>query len=163
MSMSTDPQGRREPRSPFTHILVPIDGSDTSINAGRLAIQIAASQDIPITFLYVVDTSAADKIAEATATATQTMDQQLKDKGQRYLDYLSRQARDRGLAADQVVLHGIPHSEIANFARERDIDLIVIGQVGRQRQLRIGNVAERVIEYAPCPVLVVKYTPIQQS
>jgi nucleotide-binding universal stress UspA family protein len=38
------------------------------------------------------------------------------------------------------------------------IDLIVIAQVGQRGLPRIlvGSVTERVIEYAPCPVLVVK-------
>jgi nucleotide-binding universal stress UspA family protein len=38
------------------------------------------------------------------------------------------------------------------------VDLIVIGQVGSRgpRRILIGSVTERVIEHAPCPVLVVK-------
>ena len=38
------------------------------------------------------------------------------------------------------------------------MDLIVMGTYGRRgaERILIGSVAERVIEYAPCPVLVVK-------
>ncbi len=153
-----------EEQSPFTHILVPTDGSETSINAGRLAIQIAATHNVPITFVYVVDNAIVDEIAGATSKTTETVHRDLETKGRRYLDYLSRLARDRGLQADQVVQYGMPHSEIANLARERGIDLIVIGQVGRRgpRRVLIGSVAERVIEYAPCPVLVVKRIPTRR-
>lgn len=153
-----------EERSPFTHILVPTDGSETSINAGRLAIQIAATHSVSITFVYVVDSAIADEIAGATSKTAETIHRELEDKGRRYLDYLSRLAQDRGLQADQVVRHGIPHSEIADLAREQGVDLIVIGQVGRHgpRRILIGSVAERVIEYAPCPVLVVKHTPARR-
>jgi len=153
-----------EERSPFTHILVPTDGSETSINAGRLAIQIAALHNIPITFVYVVDSAVVDEIAGATSKTAEMVHRELEANGRRYLDYLSRLARDRGLQTDQVVRHGIPHSEIANLAREQGMDLIVIGQVGRHgpRRVLIGSVAERVIEYAPCPVLVVRHTPVRR-
>jgi nucleotide-binding universal stress UspA family protein len=115
---------------------------------------------VPITFVYVVDSAILEEIAGATSKTTETIHRELEEKGRRYLDYLSRLARDRGLQTDQVVRHGIPHSEIADLAREQGVDLIIIGQVGRHRPQRIliGSVAERVIEYAPCPVLVVRHT-----
>lgn len=147
-----------EERGPFTHILVPTDGSETSINAGRLAIQMAITYRARTTFVYVVDSAIAEEIAGAASRTTETICRELEEKGQRYLDYLSRLARESGLHTDQVIRHGIPHSEIADLARERGVDLIVIGQVGRHgpRRVHIGSVAERVIEYAPCPVLVVR-------
>jgi nucleotide-binding universal stress UspA family protein len=136
--------------SPFTHILVPADGTESSINAGRLAIRIAAGHKIPITFLYVVDQSAAEVC------------QQLENKAHSYLDYLSRMASNRGIRAKKVIRRGVPYREISDLAREESVDLIVIGRVGgmgTQQLARIGAVAERVIEYAPCPVLTVRYRP----
>ena len=43
-------------------------------------------------------------------------------------------------------------------------DLIVIGRVGSHgpHRAHIGSVAERVIESAPCPVLVVRHTPARR-
>jgi nucleotide-binding universal stress UspA family protein len=150
-----------EGRSPFTHILVPIDGSDTSMEAGKLAIQIAATHSVQITFLCVVDRIVAENIAAATARAIEETCQELEQKGRHYLDYLSRLARTRGLKASQVILRGIPHREIADLARARGVDLIVIGRVGGHgaQRVHIGSVAERVIASAPCPVLVVRHTP----
>jgi hypothetical protein len=48
-------------------------------------------------------------------------------------------------------------NEIARYAREHGVDLIVIGTHGRTGMSRalLGSVAERVIRTAPCPVLVV--------
>jgi len=153
-----------EKRSPFTHILVPTDGSETSINAGRMAIQIAATHGVPITFVYVVDSTIAEEIAGATSRTTEMIRRELEAKGGRYLDYLARLARDRNLQTNQVVRHGIPHSEIADLAREQGVDLIVIGYVGRHgpRRVLIGSVAEHVVEYASCPVLVVRHTPARR-
>lgn len=148
-----------ERRSPFTHILVPTDGSETSIHAGRLAIQIAAASRARITLVYVVteDTAIVGKIAAAASKTLEATRRELEQTGQRYLDYLSRLAREQNVPVEGIIRRGVPHNEIATLARERRIDLIVIGRVGSHgpRSARIGPVAERVIEYAPCPVLVV--------
>ena len=147
-------------RSPFTHILVPTDGSESSIHAGRLAVQMASLHNSRMTLVYVVDSAIVQEMAGATSTSTDAMRQELEEKGQRYLDYLDRMARDRNVQTDQAILYGTPYWEIADLARERGVNLIVIGRVGRRgpRSALIGSVAERVLEYADCPVLVVSST-----
>jgi len=148
-------------RSPFNHILVPTDGSNTSVQAGRLAIQMAALHRSRLTLVYVLDSTIADEIAGVTAKKLDAVKQDLEAKGKSYLDYLVRLARASGVQAEQVIRHGTPYGEIANLARERDVDLVVIGRVGCRgaRCALVGSVAERVIEYAHCPVLVVSDTP----
>ncbi len=145
-----------EERSPFTRILVPTDGSEPSISAGLLAVRIAATHGVPVVFLYVVDSVAAVKMAGATSRSTEAVRETLREKGRSYLDYLTRMAHRRGLETEQVTRYGIPHREIADVARECRADLIVIGMSGsdRPRRLDIGSVSKRVIESAPCPVLV---------
>jgi nucleotide-binding universal stress UspA family protein len=53
---------------------------------------------------------------------------------------------------------GNPSREIDRFARERDVDLIVMGTHGRSSfaQAVVGSVAAKVIRTAPCPVLTVR-------
>ena len=53
-------------KSPFSHIIVPTDGSETSINAGQLAIQIATMYPIKITFVYVIDAKTAEEVSRTT-------------------------------------------------------------------------------------------------
>ena len=147
--------------TPFSHILVPVDGSDASIHAGRVAIRIASTHSIPITFMYVVDSAVADRIAATSSGSDASVRQELEDKGRRYLDYLVAQAQNKGLQAEQMIRHGIPQKEITRLARELGVDLIAIGQGSRSgpRRAQIGSVAARVVEYAHCPVLVVKPSP----
>lgn len=148
-----------EERGPFTHILVPTDGSDHSISAGMLAIRIASLHHIPITFVYVVDTIVVEKMASVTSRSMDTIDAELRNKGQTYLDYLTHIAASRGLPAQHVIVTGIPQTEIANLARDRGIDLIVIGHSSSSgpKAVDIGSVSRRVIETAPCPVLVTRH------
>jgi nucleotide-binding universal stress UspA family protein len=126
--------------------------------AGRLAIQIAATHGVPITLLYVVDTVTAERMAAAASQRVDAMQQELAAKGRSYLDYLARLAQSRGIRTLQVVRYGVPHREIAEIARERDIDLIVVGLAGSHwpRRADMGSVSKRVLESAPCPVLVAR-------
>jgi nucleotide-binding universal stress UspA family protein len=52
-----------------------------------------------------------------------------------------------------------PAAAIVTYARDHAIDLIVLGTHGRGAfaHLMMGNVAERVVRTAPCPVLTVKH------
>jgi nucleotide-binding universal stress UspA family protein len=56
------------------------------------------------------------------------------------------------------VLFGNPWSTICQYAREQNIQLIVVGTHGRTglQHVLIGSTAERIVQHAPCPVLVVK-------
>jgi universal stress protein A len=53
---------------------------------------------------------------------------------------------------------GSPADEIVRFARERAMDVVVLGTHGRQglERLLLGSVAERVVREAPCPVIVTR-------
>ncbi len=140
----------------FGHILVPTDGSEASVAAGQLAIRLAAVHRARITFVYVVDTSVVNELASASGTMAQRVRQELETTGQRYLNHLGHQAVRSEQQAEQVILQGEPHVEISKLARQLGVDLIVMGRVGKRgpRRILIGSVTERVLEYAPCPVLV---------
>ncbi len=59
---------------------------------------------------------------------------------------------------ERIVIKGVPHEEIINFAKNNKIDLIVIGTHGRKGLDRIlfGSTAAQVVRFAPCPVLTVR-------
>jgi nucleotide-binding universal stress UspA family protein len=146
-----------EPQGLFHHILVPTDGSEASVAAGRLAIRLAAFHHARITFVYVVDASVVDQLAGASGRVAEEVRNELLATGERYVDYLTRLATEAGLKAERVLRSGVPHDEIERLTRGSQVDLIVMGRVGRRglRRILIGSVTERVIEYASCPVLVV--------
>jgi nucleotide-binding universal stress UspA family protein len=143
---------------PFTHILAPIDGSACSINAGRLAIELAAAFHAQITFVYVVDTATVEELARASRRPVEQMQREMEVNGQRYLRHLAQRAETYELRVTQTIRFGVPYAEISGLVQENSADLIVMGQVGRHGPLRLmmGSVTERVIELASCPVLVVK-------
>lgn len=142
----------------FSHILVPTDGSDYSMAAGRLAINLARAHQARLSFVYVVDKVVLNELTRFGGKSEEQARRELEETGRRALQYLERLASQWGLHAQSFIREGVPYSEIIAAAKSSNVDLIVIGQVGRRgpRRLLIGSVAERVIEYAECPVLVAK-------
>jgi nucleotide-binding universal stress UspA family protein len=62
-------------------------------------------------------------------------------------------------ATGQVLTSTAPALAIVTYAREANIDLIVMGTHGRGgvAHLLMGSVSERVVQTAPCPVLTVRH------
>lgn len=137
-------------------ILVPTDGSEHSVRAAEYAISIAKTHEAEILIVYVVDEVVIDKFSEVTER--EVVERELKMDGQRYTNYILGLAEEAGVAATSMVAKGRPFEQIVNLAKGLDMDLIVMGTYGYRGAERIlmGSVAERVIEYSPCPVLVVK-------
>jgi len=59
---------------------------------------------------------------------------------------------------ERLVLRGVPDEEINKFAKEKKMDLIVMGTHGRKGFDRVvfGSTASKVVRTAPCPVLTVR-------
>jgi nucleotide-binding universal stress UspA family protein len=85
----------------------------------------------------------------------------LEDKGleaERRLYELAQTLRREGLTVETVSREGDPAHVIAEEAQERGADLIAMGTRGESglRHLLLGSTAERVVEYAPCPVMTIR-------
>ncbi len=137
-------------------ILVPTDGSDYSIHAAEYAIGIAKGHDAQIMVVYVLDEVVIDRFTKITER--EDIERELKIDGQRYINYVLGLAEKEGVKATSLVAKGRPFEQIVHLANGLNMDLIVMGTYGRRgsERILIGSVAERVIEYVNCPVLVVK-------
>lgn len=142
----------------FRHVLVPTDGSENSVHAARLAFQVAGLCAAELTLMYVVDTAILAEIARFTRHQQAEVRAELHDNGRQYLDYLESLAQEAHLNVQRRICEGVPFEEIVAAAGDLHADLIIMGHVGRRgpRRILIGSVTERVIEFAHCPVLVVK-------
>jgi nucleotide-binding universal stress UspA family protein len=67
-------------------------------------------------------------------------------------------AREAGIPVRCEVLFGNISDIILRHAREKQVDLIVVGSLGQSgiKESLLGNVATRVTAHAPCSVLVVR-------
>jgi nucleotide-binding universal stress UspA family protein len=71
---------------------------------------------------------------------------------------LSREIKN-SLKIEEIIKVGVPFLEIIKTAREKEVDLIVLGTHGRTglAHVLIGSVAEKVVHHAHCPVLTIKH------
>ncbi len=72
---------------------------------------------------------------------------------------LQRSVKKFGVAADNVhVLSTLPERGIPELARELDAQLLVMGAISRRglKRFVIGDTAERLIDAAPCDLLIIK-------
>ena len=137
-------------------ILIPTDGSECSSRAADAGIGLAKVLGAEIFAIYAIDPIIVEELTRGVGT--NDIEKELREKGERYLNYVVKSAEKEGLKANAILAKGEPHDQIVSYAKTKGIDLIVMGTYGRRgtKRILIGSVTERVIEYAPCPVLVVR-------
>ncbi|KYQ79509.1 universal stress protein [Acinetobacter lactucae] len=143
----------------YQHILVPIDGSETSMVAIKEAIKLGKALNSKIT---VVQVMALDPfIADVYVKTGQTND--LIERTRTYLLDILQQAKqeftNKGLTVETKLLEGfVVHEEIIQAAQNLNADLIVMGSHGRTgvRKLVLGSVAQKVLGESHIPVLIVR-------
>lgn len=142
------------------HILVATDFGDASQTAFLYGRELARAFGATLHVLHVAD----DLSIRAAAMSGYPMD---FGQLQQDLEVSARQEAQALLSdEDRIVLHAeaevvssaAPAMAITTYARDKHIDLIVLGTHGRGAvaHMLIGSVAERVVRTAPCPVLTVR-------
>jgi glycine betaine transporter len=137
----------------WKRILIPTDFSEASATAVHQGIELARTFRAELLLLNV-----GDQAAEMATEFPIGLDASLADaRRERLLKVLTPSA-ERELHPELLFSEGAPAAEIVRCARERTVDLIVMGTHGRSgvSHALLGSVAERVVRTAPCPVLVVR-------
>jgi universal stress protein A len=135
-------------------ILVPIDYSECATKALRYAIPLARQHGATIDLIHVVS-SPAYGYGEYGAIA---MEPDPLPSSKKALQKLAETEIPADVPFNLEVRTGAAHLEISQFARSEAADLIVISTHGYTglKHVLLGSVAEHVVRYAPCPVLVVR-------
>lgn len=139
-------------RKSIKKILVPTDFSPHSERAADYAAMLAAGFQAKIDLLHVIEPF------PYSVTDTMTVinhGEALKTIAVSLLDNARARLAQNGATVESHLTRGVPYQEILDRAREKKVDLIVMGTHGRTgvRHLLLGSVAEKVIHLAPCPVL----------
>jgi hypothetical protein len=133
-------------------ILVAVDGSAFSDAAVDQAISLG---DICNSQIFVI--SVVNLYPEQMEVAPALVDK-MSEEVRQHLDS-AKQKIDKANIPCETIVHmgGKPHEFIVQEAKEKEIDLIVMGTHGRTgiKRVLLGSVAQNVIGNAPCPVLVV--------
>ena len=140
------------------NILFPTDFSEYSKKALPYALSFASRYGATLHVLHVFEQRVHPAFYIVDKSTPFDLDNDLRDRALDALDeFVYSDLRDK-ISFNCEVTSGTPFVEIINFARAREIDMIVIathGLTGLEHMI-IGSTTERVVRKAPCPVLSVK-------
>jgi nucleotide-binding universal stress UspA family protein len=138
----------------FKKILHANDGSEPAFKALALALAVAAQNNAELHMVCVEEVSYLPEFAEEVR-------QEVGTAARRFHGVLQRAC---ALAEPQLakfhthVVAGHPVRDILKLAADLGVDLLVIGATGHSAlyERMIGSRADRIVQLAQCPVLVVK-------
>jgi len=153
----------------FQKILVPLDGSEHSLKALDVAIQIAKKFGGKITLIHVFSvvgvpimmpepSVATPGVPVMTALEASKVVEIAQKVASRILDDGEQRVKTGKVKVDTLLKEGHTVEEIIRVAKEGDFELIVMGARGisRIREMLLGSVSDGVMHHVACPVLVVK-------
>jgi len=144
-------------------LLVPTDFSDLSAEAVRYALSLTEMYGAELVAIHVVDDAPVLALHTMELTSDFVLDDTTKT-AERHLEEFVRAHDVRNhCGLTLVVRRGNPFDEITRYALEESIDLIVMATHGRTglAHVLLGSVAERVVQHADVPVLIVKPAKIR--
>jgi universal stress protein A len=142
------------------NILVATDfgeAADAALAYGR---ELARTFDSALHVLNVADDVYVRLGGDAYVAVLPDLQKDLEAEAKKQLDALLVDNDPTPLPVKKVVLtSSATAAAIVQYARDRNIDLIIVGTHGRGAvaHLLMGSVAERVVRTAPCPVLTVRH------
>lgn len=139
-------------------ILAPVDFTPAGRSALPLARTLAAAFEARLTLLHVLEDLPPEDLYEAFLHEEGRAWQTLMDRAGEETRALVEDLAASGARVTPAIEMGYPPSVIAGFAREQDVDLIVMPSSGPGGPVRsvVARSAEQVVREAPRPVLVVK-------
>ena len=142
----------------YKKIMIATDGSANTMRAIKYGIELARVAGADVCAVYVLDTSAFASMP--MDAAWESMYELLRAEGNEALEYVEEKGRQSGVPVEGVVLEGHPAHEIVDYADENEMDLIVMGTLGKTGidRILLGSVASKVAHTSTRPVMIVRAT-----
>lgn len=139
----------------MSKVLACVDGSDISDRVLAKAVERVKSEGGELVVLYVVEDFCPVGLTEIDCDMVRDF---MRKEARVIIDRALEKVRAMGVEAKGVIREGRPADEIVALAKEEGIDEIFIGSHGRHgaKKVLLGSVSARVVEYATCPVTVIK-------
>ena len=145
----------------YKKIMVTLDGSDFAAQALPLAQMLAKSLNAGLVLFRVVPAMDVLSAPLEIAHAMDERQQQMVNEVTQTMQALAQNLRRHDLRAEAVIEVGNAAEEIIDYAREHNVDLIVMSTHGRSGLARwvYGSVAHKVLQHAPCSVFLARSSP----
>jgi len=153
-----------KPKKP-SRILVAVDGSDTSMKAADYAITLAKNNDNNEAEIFVINVIDIPPMFKMLPSETRKQLIRIgRQQATQIFDTIEQMAKRHDVKTNKINTEMVETSsvsvadEIIRYAKEKGVDLIVVGTKGRSGMSKalLGSVASKVVTYSPCSVLVVR-------
>ena len=150
----------------LSNILVPLDGSLTSMEAADYAIMLSTLHHTQIVLLHVVNVaeyySSLQFFEVKQPIESKEIIEEAKKEANKWFNSIKKKMNEKLGTQTKIETHIIISQStvksILDFAEEKNVDLIVVGTRGRSgiKKLLLGSTASGIVTYSSCPVIVVK-------
>lgn len=152
-----------KPKKP-SRILVAVDGSDISMKAADYAITLAKNNDNNEAEIFVINVIDIPPMFKMLPSDTRKQLIRIgRQQATQIFDTIEQMAKRHDVKTNKINTEMVETSmsaadEIIRYAKEKGVDLIVVGTKGRSGMSKalLGSVASKVVTYSPCSVLVVR-------
>jgi nucleotide-binding universal stress UspA family protein len=137
-------------------IIVPLDFSEQSENALKVAADLAKKHNSEILALHMLELNY-NMISSSEGFHPEQTVFLIKLAEKRFAEFLKRPYLE-GLSVTPIIKHYKVFSEVNEVAKEHEVDMIVMGSHGTDglKEIFVGSNTERVVRNAEIPVLVIK-------
>lgn len=143
------------------NILVPIDFSTSSYQVFELGHCLAQKNGAQLHVIHVIDPV---YYHEQPKTSDREFIRKIRiENAQEELRKFKFELPYSDVNITEVLVEGVPHKEILNYAKHNDIDIIVIASHGWTNlpHMLMGNIADKIMRQSDIPVICVKSnTPV---
>jgi nucleotide-binding universal stress UspA family protein len=155
--MTVPPAAETAAKIPYTRLLCPVDFSESSLAALRLAFSLAEEADARLTILHVFDWPADDELL-VERFDTPEFRRLVEERARGRLDALVTDDVRVWCKPSTRLAYGKPYRQILDVAKKEETDLIVMGIRGRNALDRtlFGSTTNHVVRRASCPVLTLR-------
>jgi nucleotide-binding universal stress UspA family protein len=154
---------RPAPKTEWERILVPIDFSENSREALKLAVSLAADPEDRITLLHVVEPEHPFQRGNEVMMTLSKGEAEIRYEAERRLERWAAQEAGPDIEIATVVRFGKVTDEILALAETRDCDIIVLATepAGWMKRLFSGSVTAQLQRRAKCAVINIRpATPV---
>jgi nucleotide-binding universal stress UspA family protein len=143
------------------HILVLVDGTESSFHAADRAIDLARSLGARLTAMAVIDRDTLHQLLSVKILVDAELsefEKELESSAQRHLATVRQRALDYRLTVEEVLVTGNVEDIVPKEVHARHVDLICIGafQCGRVPRDLLARQRQQIADRTSCPVLIVK-------
>jgi nucleotide-binding universal stress UspA family protein len=153
--------GVSEKKAGYKKILVPVDFSACSREGLRYAIRFAGRFGAKLVLLHVVSLPSSYSSELYGVSQPPLLAGEARKGAVRRMQRFLQTIELGGVKVQTAITMGSPVPDICSFAAKKDVNLIITSTHGMSglKHVSTGSIAEQVVRYASCPVLVIPSHP----